>query len=438
MRQEISLSQLNLEIKNILKAHCQAEYMVVAEIAEIRETARGHCYLDLAEKEEGQILAKMRATIWAYQYRNISGWFESITGKSLSVGMKVLCKVNINFHEVYGISLNVLDIDPNFTLGERAANRNQIIEQLKKEGIYDMNRELEIPMICQKIALISSATAAGYGDFKRQLEQNEYGYRFNIDFYAASMQGDKAAESITDSLIKIFNSEIEYDLTIILRGGGAGLDLDCFDDVNLVTHLAQFPLPILTAIGHDRDETISDLVAHTSVKTPTAAAIFLVDKMLEYESLVERIFLRIKDKAAKELHIQKYELQKIYHSLQKTTQNRLVKERDKINQSVFYMKSNSKKLLSDALSHLNHSVFQVRTYKNKQIDRSKGQLELMEEKVKLMDPEKLLRQGYSISTVNGVPIHLLEKIVEGDKMKTQSYHHTIESEITDIKSKNNG
>jgi len=266
--EHLSLATLNQIIKDTLNTTLEPSYWVVAEIAELRTNYSGHCYLEFIQKEEesGKILAKTRGTIWSYTYRTVSAWFQSITGEELRSGITVLANVQVQFHEVYGLSLNVKDIDPNFTLGERARKKQEIIKQLEEDGIFEMNKSLKLPLVPQRIAVISSETAAGYGDFMNQITHNDFGYKIETLLFPATMQGDKAPNAIINALLQVHNTMDKFDALIIIRGGGAQVDLDCFDHYELAAHIAQFPLPVFTGIGHERDETICDLVAHTSLK----------------------------------------------------------------------------------------------------------------------------------------------------------------------------
>jgi exodeoxyribonuclease VII large subunit len=274
--EHLSLYELNKKISEALANNLEPSYWVVAEIGQIQTNRKGHCYLELVEKEDDQIKAKTRATIWSYTYRNLSTWFEGITGQSLKAGMKILFNATIQYHEIYGFSLNIRDIDAQYTLGERAKKRQEIIERLREDGVFEMNKELRLPTVPQNIAVISSETAAGFGDFMDQIVGNDYGYEVEIELFNAVMQGEEAASSIIDAMHQVFENIGNYDLLVIIRGGGATLDLDCFDNYDLGSHVAQFPIPVITGIGHERDETITDMVAHTKMKTPTAVAEFII------------------------------------------------------------------------------------------------------------------------------------------------------------------
>jgi len=264
-------------------------------VNELRESGAGHCYMELVQKDEANesIEAKVSANIWANLYHMIKPYFESTAGCSLSEGMKILVRVAVQYHELYGLRLNVLDIDPAYTVGEVALQRKKTIARLKSEGVYDMNRELELPPLPRRVAVISSEHAAGYGDFMKQLHGNAQGYTFRTTLFAAAVQGKDAEASIIGALEQIHTRIGEFDVVAILRGGGSQSDLSCFDGYRLASNVAQFSLPIITGIGHDRDESVVDLVAHTMLKTPTAAAEFLVGKFAEQDACIARLTVEL-------------------------------------------------------------------------------------------------------------------------------------------------
>ena len=241
--EHLTLVALNNIIKKVLSSELEPSYWVVAEIGEMRLDQKGHCYLELVQKVENNILSKTRATIWSYTFRNINGWFEAINHKPIEAGINILANVQVSYHEIYGLSLNIKDIDANYTLGERARKRQQVIEQLNNDGVFDFNKQNILPAVPQNIAVISAPNAAGYEDFINQLINNSYGYAVHTTLFSTVMQGDNAPQSIINALHRIFENADEYDAVAIIRGGGSQLDLDCFDDYELATHIAQFPLP---------------------------------------------------------------------------------------------------------------------------------------------------------------------------------------------------
>ena len=295
MKQTLSLLELNQLLAEVIEVGMPREYWVEAEISELREV-RGHCYIDLIEKAEGTNtpVARASAKCWANTWSTVGPLFEKVTGQRLHTGMKVLMLVGANFHPAYGFSWIISDIDPTYTLGDMARKRQAIIDQLKREGVFDMQKELEMPLFCQHIAVISSANAAGYGDFVNQLESNAYGFKFVTQLFPATMQGEGVEQSIIDALNKIYASMSStfnpqpstfnpppstFDCVVIIRGGGATSDLSGFDTLALAENVAQFPLPVITGIGHERDESVLDMISHTRVKTPTAAAAFLIENL---------------------------------------------------------------------------------------------------------------------------------------------------------------
>jgi exodeoxyribonuclease VII large subunit len=270
----ISLIELQTQVKTGIRTMFPGIYWIIAEISEMNTNQSGHCYLELIEKstESEQIIAKAKATIWAFTFRMLKPYFESVTGQRFSTGIKVMLSVSIEFHELYGFSLNVKDIEPNYTVGDLTRKKQEIIKQLQDEGVFHLNKELEFPIVPQRIAVISSETAAGYGDFVHQLKTNRYGFKYYIKLFKAYMQGEEAEKSIINALDQIFESLEKFDIIVIIRGGGSQADLNCFNSYWLAYHITQFPLPVLTGIGHERDQTIADLVAFNNLKTPTAVA----------------------------------------------------------------------------------------------------------------------------------------------------------------------
>ena len=301
MEKALTLYELNSLVRETIEEELHQEYWVEAELSEVREV-RGHCYMQLVQydrSEEGgkrkryenTPIAQASAKCWQSSWQLLRPYFEKETGQRLHAGMKVLLQVYANFHETYGFSWIVTDIDPTYTMGDMARKRQEIIRVLKEEGVFDLQKELPLPLFCQRIAVISSANAAGYGDFVNQLENNEYGFQFHTRLFPAVMQGEDVEKSVIAALEQIFRgSENIFDCVVIIRGGGATADLSGFDTLALAENVANFPIPIITGIGHERDESILDMVSHTRVKTPTAAAAFLIDHLKEVlEVLIDEI-----------------------------------------------------------------------------------------------------------------------------------------------------
>lgn len=405
----ISLSQLTDRIQEVLKFSFDAPVWIRAEISELRENYNGHCYLELIEKDSSTdaILAKTKATIWSSTYRMLKPYFESSTGESLRAGLNVLVAVTVEFHGVYGFSLNIRDIDPVFTIGELAARRLKIIRQLEADGIADMNKLVEMPLLPQRLAIISSATAAGYDDFMNQLRNDENKFAFYTKLFPSVMQGEQAESSIIRSLEKIYEHAELFDVVVIIRGGGATTDLACFDSYELALNCAQFPLPIISGIGHQRDVSILDMVAHTSVKTPTAAAEFLISKMKDAESIWRNIFSDISYLVQNKTETEFRKLDQIQMRIKHTLRQWVTKR-------------------SHALeTHQNRLQNSVRM----QIVRQKNKLLLLEKSIESHSPSYLLQHGYTITTLNGKRISSVNDIKKGDKIRTFVHDGGFESEV---------
>lgn len=412
--QHLSLTDLNLLIKDTLNTNLEPSYWVVAEIGELRENRNGHCYLEFLEKDEesNQLLSKIRATIWSYSYRSIAAWFQSVAGESLKAGMTVLANVQVQFHEVYGLSLNVKDIDPNFTLGERARKKQEVIAQLQADGIFEMNKSLALPIVPQKIAIISAESAAGFGDFMNQIQSNEYGYAFGCKLFSATMQGDKAAQSIIAALHQVHDQMDNFDAVILIRGGGAQIDLDCFDDYELAAHIAQFPLPVFTGIGHERDETICDLVAHTKLKTPTAVAEFLIKGIRIYE---EKINLAA-------------------HNMLALINQQVEQAQNQLNDKKHAIRYAMNKHFNKANSLLDRNWHQWQNAVSNNLQNSHRKLELYEKTLHLINPESIFKKGYSYTSLNGKSI-MNQKLKEGDELITITATQEISSSVKSTKVK---
>ncbi|MDR2040411.1 MAG: exodeoxyribonuclease VII large subunit [Bacteroidales bacterium] len=437
-----SLSEFNRMVGLKLKATMPGSYWVSGEINEIHVNNSGHCFLELIEKEgQGEkIVARSRANIWAYHFRMLHPYFKTMTGQNLSAGLKVMLQVNIEFHELYGISLQVTDINPAFTVGELAVQKQLVIQRLTDEGVIDMNRELDIPLVPQRIAVISSGTAAGYGDFSDQLHSNTYGYAFHHTLFPAVMQGNEAEQSIIRALEEIFDREVEFDVVVIIRGGGSQTDLNCFNSYRLAYHMAQFPLPIITGIGHERDETIADMVACIPLKTPTAVAEFLIDRAAsihhELEELTQRLYDSVTSQvrfSAQQLQEQSYRLQNILHTQlheqEKLLQGLQLTLSHAVSMFLSEKRNGQDQLLVKARSLVCNTV-QVQMTKipalEKQLSKvTRAMLEKKRERVvwlgnklSLLDPVKLLERGYSITLANGKVIRGIDELGAGQRIET--------------------
>ena len=312
----ITLYELNSLVRQTIEIGLPKSYWVEAEISELRENG-GHCYLELIEKDKryNTPIAKASARCWRQTWGMVKPYFENTTGQQLRAGMKVLIEVYAQFHEAYGFSWIISDIDPNYTLGDMARKRQEIIKRLKEEGVFDLNKQLDLPLFSQRIAVISSKSAAGYGDFANQLYGNQYGYYFEAELFAATMQGEDVERSIIKALNAINDRCDDFDCVVIIRGGGATSDMSGFDALELAENVANFPLPIITGIGHDRDECILDMVSHTRVKTPTAAAALLIDNLNTAERRIDDARQRIANLTSRKMEVEKLRLSRLAERL---------------------------------------------------------------------------------------------------------------------------
>lgn len=381
-----TLHTLNALVREAIAAELPDEYWVEAELSECRES-RGHCYMELVEKDEtsNTPVAKASAKCWKQTWAMVQPYFERTTGQPLRAGMKVLLKVYPQFHEAFGFSWIVTDIDPNYTLGDMAQRRQQIIAQLKAEGVFDLQRELVIPRFCQRIAVISAATAAGYGDFCRQLEENEYGLVFYPTLFPAVMQGEQVEQSVIAALNRINGHADDYDVVVIIRGGGSTSDMSGFDTLSLAENVANFPLPIITGIGHDRDECVLDMVSNTRVKTPTAAAAFLIAHLAD-------------------------------------TLRHLNDLQQRLSFMLTMFKTNFEHQLDQRYERICHAIQQ-------RITQERHHLEMVEQHTALLDPALLLRRGYSITLFHGKAVRDPQQLKAGDEIETRVEKGVIMSRV---------
>ena len=393
-------------VRESIECEMPEEYWVEAELSECRET-RGHCYMELIQKDElsATPVAKAPAKCWANKWLTIRPYFERITGQQLHAGMKVLLQVYPQFHEAYGFSWIVNDIDPTYTIGDMARKRQEIIKKLKDEGVFDLQKELRLPMFCQRIAVISSQTAAGYGDFCNQLADNPYGFKFETQLFPATMQGEGVEQSIISALERIYDTD--YDCVVIIRGGGATSDMSGFDTLALAENVANFPIPIITGIGHERDEGILDMVSHTRVKTPTAAAAFLIEHLKEVLDVIDSSQDRIARYAQQKLTTLNSQLAIVSESIPRLFS--LVKTRQESKLDIFEQR--------------------MRTSIDRRLTSESHKLELISEKLKALDPTLLLARGYSITMHNGHAVKDASSLAPGTEIETRLAKGTIHSII---------
>ena len=420
--EHITLYELNRLVKEVIECEMPNEYWVEAELSECRES-RGHCYMELIQKDEQSAtpIAKASAKCWAPKWMVIRPYFERATSQHLHAGMKVLLKVYPHFHEAYGFSWIVTDIDPTFTLGDMARKRQEIIRQLKEEGVFDLQKELRLPLFCQRIAVISSQTAAGYGDFSHQLDDNTYGFKFHTQLFPAIMQGEGTSQSIITALGRIFSecyenpeysedSDIPFDCVVIIRGGGATSDMSGFDTLELAENVANFPLPIITGIGHDRDESILDMVSHIRVKTPTAAAALLIDHLKGVLDTIDGAQSLITHYAQQKLSTMKLRLvtaDSLSNRMLSAIQQRIVEHQ----------------------ARLHSAEERIPILIDRHLMAEQHHLQLIEEKTKALDPSLLLARGYSITLHQGKAVKDVSTLQPGDEIETRLAKGTIHSKV---------
>lgn len=406
----LSLYDLNALVRRSLEQCLPDEYWVQAELSEVRvHPATGHCYVEFVQKDprSNNLVAKARGIIWNNVFRLLRPYFEESTGQVFTAGIKVLVQVSVGFHELYGFSLTVHDIDPTYTLGDMARRRREILKQLEEEGVLTLNKELPMPELPRRVAVISSATAAGYGDFCHQLTNNPRGYYFHTELFAAAMQGDRVEESMLAALDSINSRADAFDVVVIIRGGGATSDLSCFDTYLLAAACAQFPLPIITGIGHERDDTVLDSVAHARVKTPTAAAEYLIARMDEAADRLNDLAVRLYEGVTARL---------------KWERNRLQQCRNRIPTAFVRRVSSAKLELLTARKDLHSSVEAV-------LARHRHKLELLKQRLADASPDKLLARGYSITLKDGKAVKDAALLSPGDRLVTRLYRGEVQSVV---------
>jgi exodeoxyribonuclease VII large subunit len=430
-RIELSLRELASQIKQSIAASFSAPVWVRGETSDLRTHSSGHCYMELVEKNESnqQIAARMRAVVWASTFARLKPFFEHETGQPFASGIRILVRASVEYHELYGFSLNIVDIDPSYTLGDLARRRMEIIRQLKAEGILTMNRELSFPQIPSRIAIITSPSAAGYGDFIRQLEDNPSGFAFHCKLFAAIMQGERSEESIIAALEKVFNNVKLFDLVVIIRGGGAASELSCFDSYRLAAESAQFPLPIVTGIGHERDETVLDLVAHTRMKTPTAVAEFLINRMSQAAQTIDELERSLCTIASNNLSAHDRLLQTLAARLPLLVLQKMDQQR-------VFLRNTTAQLPLGAINAINQNSNGIVRLQNSMIQAMQQKhaagihfVEITEQFLRMASPDYTLQRGYSITTKNGAIVKNAASLAANDLIITRFADGEISSQV---------
>lgn len=423
----LTLYELNGMVRETLELTLNDAYWVQAEIAELR--VNRHCYMELVQKEVqgGGIVAKARAQVWANRWAIIKPMFEQMTGQTLAAGMQVMLKAEVTFHEQYGYSLNVTDLDPTYTLGDIARHRQEILRQLAEEGIETMNKELPLPRLLQRIAVISSASAAGYGDFCNQLKDNQRGLAFETELFQAVMQGNEVENSVVAALNRIAERVDEWDVVVIIRGGGATSDLQGFDSLLLAENVAQFPLPIITGIGHERDDTVIDLIAHTRVKTPTAAAEFLIHHQEEELDALEDLSARLAEQVSQVLYDETTRLKLVANKIPLLFSTVKAREEMRLHRLSASLANSSVQYVEQAKGGVGMLEKQLVLYTSSLMQGERKRIELMENKLQSAHPDRILRLGFSITRIGGKAVKDANEVKAGDEIETTLASGTIRS-----------
>jgi exodeoxyribonuclease VII large subunit len=457
MTEKLSLSELQLIIRDSLYMSLPDMYWVVAEISEIKENYAGHCYLELIEKNpnEKNVRARVKAIIWGNRYRFVKSFFENITGESLKEGLKILVKTKVEYHELYGLSLIISDIDPAFTIGDMAMKRQMVIKRLEDEGVFSMNKELDFPAVPQRIAIISSKNAAGYSDFLNQLTGNSFGFTFYTALIETVMQGEETEQGVIDALDKVAENLHLFDLVVIIRGGGSQSDLSWFDSYNIAYHITQFPLPVITGIGHDKDMSVADMVANKSLKTPTAVADLLIDSMVATENLlvemsseiadISRIIIEKNRNRMETSRIRLIPLSRILLSVIK--ENLAGKTIEITNIAKEYiiragfipanrelrLVSGVRSYLSDKESGFERTIQNLSLYSSNLLIYNNIKITGLENTLNILTPENVLKRGYTITSLNGKILKKSDLVKADDLIDTLFSDGKVRSRVVDKK-----
>jgi exodeoxyribonuclease VII large subunit len=455
----ISLFQLNKLIQESLKIKLNMPFWVKAEIAQAKENYSGHCYLELVEKDPltNKIIAQSKGTIWAGTYRMLKPYFETTTGRKLTEGLKILICVKVEFHEVYGLSLNISDIDPSYTVGDLALKKAEIVKRLKEEGVFDINHELLLPLAPQRIAVISSETAAGYTDFISHLKDNTFNFRFDVTLFPAFMQGDKSEESIVNALERVNEKINNFDVVTIIRGGGSQTDLSCFDSYWVSLNVAQFPIPVLSGIGHEQDDSVVDMVAHTRLKTPTAVADFLIKcladfertlddfssltaeltskSISEYKSILENALLILPLIFKERIHKEFSTLNLFSHQTSKTIEKKIQSRYYNCKMSIQKVLVLLKHKLSNKKMELKLKTSSLKSMIQIKIENFNSVINKYDKIANLVNPENILKKGFSITYFNNIPLKDTSLLSDKETITTQLFRGKIISTVISTKNR---
>jgi exodeoxyribonuclease VII large subunit len=456
MAEKLSLTELQFIIRDALYMSLPDLYWVIAEISELNENQTGHCYLELIEKQadDKNIKSRARGIIWSSRYRFLKSFFENITGESLRTGLKVLIKVKVEYHEIYGLSLIISDIDPAFTIGEMAVRKQLIIKQLEQEGVFGMNKELDFPLFPRRIAVISSKNAAGYTDFMNHLRHNSYGYIFYTALFESAMQGAETEHGIIGSLNKIAENDKLFDLVVIIRGGGSQTDLSWFDNYNIAYHITQFPLPVITGIGHEKDLSVTDMVAYTALKTPTAVADYIIDNVAQVENHLVEMSMEIKNLS--HLIVEKNKTRIEYSKMRLLPLSKIMISdiKEKLSGKIIEIINIGKKYVYKAgmltttqrsqllsvvksysvikKSYIEDISHKLNTLTLSDINNKNKILSSLANTLNILKPENVLQRGFTITSLNGKILKRSDQVTEEDIIDTQFSDGKVKSKVVNV------
>ena len=403
-----TLTQVGQSIQSMIERTYKHPYYIQAEMIKLNRYPRsGHCFPELVEKEENRVKAQMRAVVWRNDYERINENFMRITGEPLKDGITILCLATIQYSPQYGLALFIQDIEPAFTLGEMARNRLQTIARLKQEGVFEANKSLEMPLVPQRVAVISIETSKGYSDFMVTLQGNKQGYRFDTELFPSLLQGDKAVDTMLQQLDLIEKRKGEFDCVAIIRGGGGDVGLSCYDQYALAHRVATFPLPVLSGIGHSTNETITESVSFANKITPTEVAYYLITRFAEFEQRLDDLGATLAQSVRWMLERENAALAQCEADFRLSFHRRLAAEQfalDKARSDIYIY---SKQMLAAAATHIDH----------------------FEEKMQLLDPGNILRRGFSITLLNGKPVTNAVQLSEGAVIETKLFQGSVKSVV---------
>ena len=431
-----TLSELNSNIRKTLEQMLADEYWVCAEISEFHPNRNGHCYLELVDKDRrGNTIARQRAIIWSNTYNLLYPYFEQVTGQRLSANIKVLVLVSVTYHELYGMSLTIHDINPTYTIGEAARRRAEILAQLEEDGTINDNKELPLPTLPQRIAIISSNTAAGYGDFIDQLQNNSYGYSFYPSLFAAVMQGERTEASVIEALNRIHTHVEHFDCVVIIRGGGSTSELSSFDTYPLASNVAQFPLPIIVGIGHERDETILDHIAAVRVKTPTAAAEWLIERMRLADLAIQSLRQQVTDLVSTHLLRENNRLQQLTANVPYIVAQRLHSEAVKQQNWSHIVSSYTTEKIAREHNRLSLISLLVPERTAMLLRQEQQHLDNIAHTISILSPDATLARGYSLVTHNNRVVRTIEALPSNSTVEIHMADGTAQAHITSTSKK---